>query len=64
MLAQFEHDHVALNWLAPSSICQMLADAGIAYSHRIPLAGLKCLSEKRRLGVAARLGEGRAASGE
>ena len=29
---------------------------GRAYSHRIPLAGLKCLSEKRRLELAARLG--------
>src|SRR5262250_1503478 len=30
---------------------------GRAYSHRIPLAGLKCLSEKRRLEMAARLVE-------
>jgi hypothetical protein len=29
MLAQFEHDHVARNWLAPYSICQMLADGGV-----------------------------------
>ena len=27
-----------------------------AYSHRIPLANLKCLSEKRRSELAARLG--------
>ncbi len=29
---------------------------GRAYSHRIPLAELKCLSEKTRLEMAARLG--------
>jgi hypothetical protein len=28
---------------------------GRAYSHRIPLAGLKCVSEKRRLELVARL---------
>jgi hypothetical protein len=32
-------------------------------SHRIPLARLKCLSEKRRLEMAARLGESGAARG-
>lgn len=29
MFAQFEHDHVAFNWLAPSSICQILAGGSV-----------------------------------
>jgi hypothetical protein len=37
---------------------------GRAYSHRIPLAELKCVSPKRRKEMAARLGESRAAREE
>src|SRR5713101_9285397 len=33
-----------------------LRRSGRAYSHRIPLAKLLCMSEKRRLELAARLG--------
>src|SRR6266481_1097002 len=36
--------------------CQPSEFYGRAYSHRIPLANLKCLSEKRQWELAARLG--------
>src|SRR6266699_2260629 len=36
--------------------CQADLEDGRAYSHRIPLANLKCLSEKRQWELAARLG--------
>src|SRR5437899_529973 len=36
--------------------CQACSPFGRAYSHHIPLARLKCLSEKRRLELAGRLG--------
>src|SRR5207245_801858 len=36
--------------------CQRAVFRGRAYSHHIPLARLKCVSPKRRLEMAARLG--------
>ena len=38
------------------SECQERPAGGRAYSHRIPLARLKCLSEKRKKEIVARLG--------
>jgi len=37
-------------------MCQGVAMDGRAYSHRIPLVELKCVSPKRRKEIAARLG--------
>ena len=44
----------------PSKDCQAGKGSGRAYSHRIPLAGLKCVSPKREkeLGFLLSLGRG------
>jgi len=54
----------ALSVLDASWKSQMTGVYGRAYSHRIPLAGLKRLSEMRQKELAARLGESRAARGD
>ena len=42
--------------IIPLRFSQPTASDGRAYSHRIPLAGVKCLSEKRLLELAGWLG--------
>src|SRR5579863_4732739 len=49
-------------YIPAEALCQADFQPGRALSHRIPLARLKCLSEKRLKEMAARLGESRAAA--